>query len=56
MVISNKMQNSLTVAVNRLFYHKIYSRYINQTFKLMAHDEHNECNTFVVEGIRLGNY
>ncbi|QHO00121.1 30S ribosomal protein [Arachis hypogaea] len=44
MVVSNKMQKSVVVAVDRLFHHKVYNRYIKRTSKFMAHDEHNHCN------------
>ncbi|CAA3009293.1 uncharacterized protein LOC111374950 [Olea europaea var. sylvestris] len=44
MVISNKMQKSVVVAVDRLFYHKVYNRYVTRTSKFMAHDEQNQCN------------
>ncbi|PON71446.1 Ribosomal protein [Parasponia andersonii] len=44
MVVSNKMQKSVVVAVDRLFYHKLYNRYIKRTSKFMAHDEQNHCN------------
>ncbi|KAF2320574.1 hypothetical protein GH714_028408 [Hevea brasiliensis] len=44
MVVSNKMQKSVVVAVDRLFHHKIYNRYVKRTSKFMAHDEHNLCN------------
>ncbi|KAL2493090.1 Nucleic acid-binding [Abeliophyllum distichum] len=44
MVISNKMQKSVVVAVDRLFHHKLYNRYVTRTYKFMAHDEHNQCN------------
>ncbi|KAJ1419296.1 Ribosomal protein S17/S11 [Sesbania bispinosa] len=44
MVVSNKMQQSVVVAVDRLFYHKLYNRYVKRTSKFMAHDEHNHCN------------
>ncbi|CAK9144655.1 unnamed protein product [Ilex paraguariensis] len=44
MVVSNKMQKSVVVAVDRLFHHKIYNRYVKRTSKFMAHDEHNHCN------------
>lgn len=43
-VVSNKMQKSVVVAVDRLFYHKLYDRYVKRTSKFMAHDEHNHCN------------
>ncbi|GMP25101.1 hypothetical protein CsSME_00002129 [Camellia sinensis var. sinensis] len=44
MVVSNKMQKSVVVAVDRLFHHKLYNRYVKRTSKFMAHDEHNLCN------------
>ena len=44
MVVSNKMQKSVVVAVDRLFYHKLYDRYVKRTSKFMAHDENNLCN------------
>ncbi|KAK7339963.1 hypothetical protein VNO77_20653 [Canavalia gladiata] len=33
MVVSNKMQKSAVVAVDRLFYHKLYNRYVKRTSK-----------------------
>ena len=44
MVVSNKMQKSVVVAVDRLFHHKVFNRYIKRTSKFMAHDENNLCN------------
>lgn len=44
MVVSNKMQKSVVVAVDRLFHHKLYNRYVKRTSKFMAHDEQNQCN------------
>ncbi|AES86744.2 putative ribosomal protein S17/S11 [Medicago truncatula] len=44
MVVSNKMQKSVVVAVDRLFHHKMFNRYIKRTSKFMAHDENNLCN------------
>ncbi|KAJ8766786.1 hypothetical protein K2173_008340 [Erythroxylum novogranatense] len=44
MVVSNKMQKSVVVAVDRMFHHKVYNRYIKRTSKFMAHDEHNSCH------------
>ncbi|XP_072953623.1 uncharacterized protein [Typha angustifolia] len=43
-VVSNKMQKSVVVAVDRLFHNKIYNRYVKRTSKFMAHDETNDCN------------
>ncbi|WVZ92696.1 hypothetical protein U9M48_038742 [Paspalum notatum var. saurae] len=43
-VVSNKMQKSVVVAVDRLFHHKMYNRYVKRTSKFMAHDEADDCN------------
>lgn len=40
-VVSNKMQKSITVAVDRKVKHPIYGKFVNRTTKLMAHDESN---------------
>ncbi|PIE86135.1 MAG: 30S ribosomal protein S17 [Bacteroidia bacterium] len=43
-VVSNKMDKSITVAIKRKMKHPIYGKFINKTSKLMAHDEKNSCN------------
>lgn len=43
-VVSNKMQKTITVAIERKVSHPIYKKYYKKTTKLMAHDEKNECN------------
>jgi small subunit ribosomal protein S17 len=43
-VVSNKMQKSVVVAVDRLFLNKLYNRYVKRTSKFTAHDENNDCN------------
>ncbi|CAN8258837.1 unnamed protein product [Cochlearia groenlandica] len=43
-VVSNKMQKSVVVAVDRLFHNKLYNRYVKRTSKFMAHDDKNECD------------
>ncbi|RCV23248.1 hypothetical protein SEVIR_4G296100v4 [Setaria viridis] len=43
-VVSNKMQKSVVVAVDHLFHHKMYNRYVKRTSKFMAHDEEDACN------------
>jgi small subunit ribosomal protein S17 len=43
-VVSNKMNKSILVAVKRKVKHPIYGKFINKTKKLMAHDEENTCN------------
>ena len=42
-VVSNKMDKSIVVAVKRKVKHPIYGKFINKTKKLMAHDEDNSC-------------
>ncbi|MEL7451293.1 MAG: 30S ribosomal protein S17 [Pseudomonadota bacterium] len=44
-VVSDKMDKSITVAVERLVKHPVYGKYIRRTTKLMAHDEDNSCRT-----------
>ncbi len=43
-VVSNKMDKSITVAVDRQVKHSIYGKYITKTTKYMAHDENNDAN------------
>lgn len=43
-VVSNKMNKSVTVAVERFVQHPVYGKYIRRTTKVLAHDENNECN------------
>jgi small subunit ribosomal protein S17 len=42
-VVSNKMQKSIVVAVERRVKDPLYQKYIKRTQKFMAHDEQNEC-------------
>ena len=42
-VVSNKMQKSIIVAIERRVAHPIYKKYFKKTTNLMAHDEKNEC-------------
>jgi small subunit ribosomal protein S17 len=42
-VVSNGMNKSVIVAVDRLFQHPLYGKTIRRTSKFMAHDEENEC-------------
>jgi len=41
-VVSNKMQKSITIAIDRKVKHPIYGKFMKKTTKLMAHDEKNE--------------
>ena len=42
-VISNKMDKSITVLVERRVKHPLYGKYITRSSKLHAHDENNDC-------------
>lgn len=41
-VVSNKMDKSITVAVEKRIKHPIYGKFVTSTSKFMAHDEKNE--------------
>ena len=41
-VVSDKMDKSITVAIERKVKHPMYGKYVRRTTKLMAHDENNE--------------
>ena len=51
-VVSNKMDKTITVAVERKVKHPIYGKFIKRTTKLHAHDETNQCNEGDVVTIR----
>lgn len=42
-VISNKMDKSVVVLVERKIPHKLYGKYVRQRVKYMAHDAGNQC-------------
>jgi small subunit ribosomal protein S17 len=42
-VVSNRMQKTIVVAIDRLLRHPRYNRVIKRTSKLYAHDEKNQC-------------
>ena len=44
-VISDKMEKSITVLIERRVKPPIYHKYVKRSSKLHAHDENNECNT-----------
>ena len=44
-VVSNKMDKSIVVAVKRKVKHPIYGKFVNKTTKFHAHDEDNTCNS-----------
>lgn len=43
-VVSNTMQKSIVVAVERRVPHPVYRKYVTRTTKLMAHDEQRQAN------------
>ena len=43
-VISNKMDKTVTVSLERNLKHPLYGKYIRRSSKVHAHDENNECN------------
>ncbi|SET87638.1 MULTISPECIES: 30S ribosomal protein S17 [Marinobacter] len=43
-VVSNKMEKSIVVLVERQVKHPLYGKYIKRSTKIQAHDEQNECN------------
>jgi small subunit ribosomal protein S17 len=42
-VVSNKMDKTVTVLVERVVKHPVYGKYIKRSTKMMAHDEQNVC-------------
>ncbi|WPC73831.1 30S ribosomal protein S17 [Vibrio porteresiae] len=42
-VLSNKMDKSVVVAIERFVKHPIYGKFVKRTTKVHAHDENNEC-------------
>ena len=44
LVVSNKMDKTITVNIERKVPHPIYKKYFKKTTKLFAHDEKGECN------------
>jgi small subunit ribosomal protein S17 len=42
-VVSDKMNKSVSVSIERLIKHPTYGKYVRRTGKVMAHDENNEC-------------
>ncbi len=42
-VVSDKMNKTVTVAVERTYMHRLYQRYMKRTSNYAVHDERNEC-------------
>ena len=54
-VVSNKMEKTITVLVERRVKHPIYGKFIKRSTKVYAHDEENQCqigDTVTVEQCR----
>ncbi|MFW5872240.1 MAG: 30S ribosomal protein S17 [bacterium] len=43
-VVSNKMDKSIVIVVDRKVKHPIYGKFVSKSTKYVAHDEKNECN------------
>ena len=43
-VVSNKMDKTVTVLLERRVKHPVYGKYITRSSKIHAHDEKNQCN------------
>jgi len=42
-VVSNKMDKTVSVAIERFIKHPTYGKYIRRTTKVLAHDANNDC-------------
>jgi len=43
-VVSNKMDKTVSVLVERLVKHPVYGKYVKRSTKFLVHDENNICN------------
>ena len=43
-VLSNKMDKSITVIVERKVKHPLYQKFVKKSSRFIAHDEENKCN------------
>ena len=43
-VVSDKMEKSIVVLVERKMKHPIYGKFLKRSTKFMAHDENNDCH------------
>ena len=43
-VVSNKMDKTISVSVERKVKHPLYGKYMRKSTKFMVHDEENTCN------------
>ena len=54
-VISDKMDKTVTVLIERRVQHPLYGKYVRRSSKIHAHDENNECHagdTVMIEQCR----
>jgi small subunit ribosomal protein S17 len=51
-VVSNKMEKSIVVAVKRKVKHPIYGKFVNKTTRFVAHDQDNSCN--IGDTVKIG--
>ncbi len=51
-VVSDKMDKTVTVLVERRVKHPVYGKYITRSSKVHAHDENNECRIGDVVTVR----
>ncbi|MEQ8288954.1 MAG: 30S ribosomal protein S17 [Gammaproteobacteria bacterium] len=54
-VVSNKMDKTISVRVERTVKHPLYGKYVRRSTKYMAHDESNECgegDVVIIESTR----
>jgi len=49
-VVSDKMDKTVSVAIERLIKHPVYGKYIRRTTKVLAHDASNECKPGGLQG------
>ncbi|WP_081847440.1 30S ribosomal protein S17 [Candidatus Photodesmus blepharus] len=42
-VVSNRMDKSVVVSIERMVKHPIYGKFVRRTTKVKVHDEKNEC-------------
>ena len=43
-VVSNKMDKSITVLIERQVKHPLYGKFVKKSKKICVHDENNDCN------------
>ncbi len=45
LVVSDKMDRTVTISIERTFQHPMYKKIVKKTSKIWAHDAENECRT-----------